>query len=117
MPNSEEQQLEKLVLKGQLLETKDPSNPEASGEILLNADRTIDDHGTQQKIEGINSAEIMTVTPPVGNHNPTTLVVASTETEGACLALQLPSPGGPQNGQQLVPDSKRVSLVRNSHYL
>ena len=100
--NSEEQQLEKLVLKGQLLETKDPSNPEASGEIPPNVEGIIDE--PRQKIEGINRAVVMTVTPPVVNHNPKALI-ASTETEGACLAL--PSPGGPQNGQQPLPDSKR----------
>ena len=103
--NSEEQLLEKLVLEGHLLETKDPSNSEASGEIPPNDDGIIDE--PRQKIEGINSAEVMTVTPPVVNHNPKALVATSTETEGACLVL--PSPGGPQNGRQPLPDSKKRS--------
>ena len=118
--NSEEQQLEKLVLKGQLLlETKDLSNPETSSEIPPNDDGIIDE--PRQNIEGINSTKVTTVTPPVVNHNPTTLV--TTITSMPCLAL--PSPGGLQNGRQPVTDSKkrshknkaqlRTSLVRNDH--
>ena len=72
------------MLKGQLLGTKDPSNSEARGEIPPNDDGIIDE--PRQKIEGINSTKVMTVTLPVGNHNPKALVAASTETEGPCLA-------------------------------
>ena len=60
------------MLKGQLLETKDPSNSETSGEIPPNYDDGIIDE-PHQNIEGIDSTEVTTVTPPVGNHNPTGL--------------------------------------------